>query len=255
MKLSIIIPTRNEEKVLPYLINSIKEQTFKNLEIIVADAKSTDKTREIAKEYGCEVVDGGNPSVGRNNGAKRALKKNSEIFVFMDSDIILPSKSFLEKSIKEFNKRKLDIAGTLQIPFDTKKDMDLNNVIKTCKKTKDWRYILFYKFSNYFIKSAQNTKKPLMQQCMFVKKSVYEKIGGFDETIEFGEDSMYAQYAVKKGYKFGILNENNKILISPRRLDNKGFWKMLGVYLYFDIGMLLGYKFKVNKKVKYHDKK
>lgn len=252
MNITIIIPTRNEEKFLPYLINSIKEQTFKDFKIIVADANSTDKTREIARRNKCKIVNGGNPSKGRNNGAKEALKTSTEIFVFMDSDIILPSIYFLEESIKEFSKRNLDIAGTLQIPFDTKKEIDLNNVIRTCKKTKDWRYILLYKITNFFLKKSQNSKKPLMQQCMFVKKRVYDKIGGFDETLEFGEDSIYAEYAVKKGYKFGILAESNKVFISPRRLDNEGFWKMLRVYLYLYIKGLFGYKFKINKGIKYH---
>jgi len=40
--ISIIIPTLNEEKFLPKLLNSIKEQNYKNYEIIIADANSTD---------------------------------------------------------------------------------------------------------------------------------------------------------------------------------------------------------------------
>ena len=72
MILSIIIPTYNEEEYLPVLLDSIKSQSFDDYEIIVADANSTDKTREIAESYGCIVVAGGLPAVGRNNGAKIA---------------------------------------------------------------------------------------------------------------------------------------------------------------------------------------
>ena len=72
MILSIIIPTYNEEEYLPVLLESIKKQNFNDYEVIVADANSTDRTREIAKEYGCLIVDGGLPAVGRNNGAKVA---------------------------------------------------------------------------------------------------------------------------------------------------------------------------------------
>ncbi len=252
MRVAVVIPTRNEEKVLPYLINSLKEQTFSNFEIIVADANSTDKTREIAKKYRCKVVEGGNPSEGRNNGAKEALKRKNELLVFMDSDIILPSRYFLADCIEEIKERQLEIAGTLQIPFDTKTKINLKNVIASCKKTKDWRYLVFYKISNFFLKSSQNTSSPLMQQCMFVKAEVYKKIGGFNEKIEFGEDSKYAQYAVKKGHKFGILERAGEILISPRRFDKEGFWKMLRIYLYFDIGLLFGKEFRTDGKVKYH---
>ncbi len=56
VKLSIIIPTYNEEEYLPKLLYSIKEQNFKDYEIIVADAGSIDKTKEIAESYGCKVI-------------------------------------------------------------------------------------------------------------------------------------------------------------------------------------------------------
>ena len=72
MKISIIIPTYNEEDYLPALLKSIQRQNFKDLEVIVADAHSTDKTLEIAKKYNCKIVPGGLPAVGRNNGAKIA---------------------------------------------------------------------------------------------------------------------------------------------------------------------------------------
>ena len=52
MKISIIIPTYNEEEYLPKLLESIKSQDFTDYEIIVADAQSDDNTREIAKENG-----------------------------------------------------------------------------------------------------------------------------------------------------------------------------------------------------------
>jgi glycosyltransferase involved in cell wall biosynthesis len=68
--LSIIIITKNEEKYLPKLLNSIKKQNYKNYEIIVSDAKSIDSTRKIAKKCNCKIINEGLPSIGRNNGAK-----------------------------------------------------------------------------------------------------------------------------------------------------------------------------------------
>ena len=64
MKLSIIIPTYNEEKYLPELLKSIKEQNFSSYEIIVADNDSNDNTVKIAESYGCKVVSGGLPAIG-----------------------------------------------------------------------------------------------------------------------------------------------------------------------------------------------
>ena len=58
VKLSIIIPTYNEEEYLPKLLYSINEQNFKDYEIIVADAGSVDKTKEIAESHNCKVIPG-----------------------------------------------------------------------------------------------------------------------------------------------------------------------------------------------------
>ena len=106
MIFSIIIPTYNEEEYLPILLKSIKKQDFNSYEIIVADANSTDKTREIAEEYGCRVVDGGLPAVGRNNGAKVA---KGEYLLFLDSDLEL-TEDYLRNVIYEFRMERLGIA-------------------------------------------------------------------------------------------------------------------------------------------------
>lgn len=254
MGLAIIIPARNEEKTLPYLLSSIKEQSIQDIKIIVSDADSKDKTKEIAKRYGCEVIKGGNPSEGRNRGIEKAIKEGFNICMVTDADAILPSKDFIEQSLKEFKERNLDLAGTLQKPFDIKAKIDLNNTIKTCKPSKHLGYILMYSLTNFFLKLFENTKNPKMGNGIFLKTKIYEKIGGFDETIEFGEDSRYAKYILKKGYKFGILKKSKKMLTSPRRFEENGFWSMVFLYIYIDIKMLLGYKFKIGGKLRYFNK-
>jgi glycosyltransferase involved in cell wall biosynthesis len=77
MKLSIIIPTKNEEQNLPVLLAALRAQTLfqrlpQEIEIIVADAHSTDATRALAIQAGARVVDGGMPGPGRNRGAEAA---------------------------------------------------------------------------------------------------------------------------------------------------------------------------------------
>ncbi len=107
--LSIIIPTLNEEKYLPLLLESIKGQNFKGeYEVIVADADSKDKTIEIAKNYGCKIIPGGLPARGRNEGAKIA---KGNIFLFMDADNIFLPENFLCTLLEEFKKRSLGVAS------------------------------------------------------------------------------------------------------------------------------------------------
>ena len=127
--LSIIIPTLNEEKYLPFLLESIKKhpeaerssrrgspvqssafvsgQIFNDFEIIIADAGSKDKTIEIAKKFGCQIVKGGLPAKGRNEGAQIA---KGDLYLFLDGDTILPE-IFFEKALYEFKKRNLDVAS------------------------------------------------------------------------------------------------------------------------------------------------
>jgi len=112
MKLSIIIPALNEENNLPGLLNSLKEQSFSDYEIIIADAGSKDGTAAIAKKYGCKIVPGGLPAKGRNEGAKIA---KGDILFFLDADTVLPD-NFFEKAIAEFNDRQLELASFCLIP-------------------------------------------------------------------------------------------------------------------------------------------
>lgn len=237
--LTIIIPTRNEEFYLPKLLKSIQKQTFKDFKIVVADANSTDRTKRIAKLYRCKIVQGGYPDIARNNGAKKA---NTPFLCFIDSDIILQERLFLEKALNEFNKRNLDIATPLQKP------MRVRNYIKNIF------YKTFIDISNFLMIAAENTKSPFMQSVMLMKKRVHKDAGGFPP-YEFGEDSAFLKKAVSLGYKFGVLRTVTPYYISPRRFENKGILKMLIQYIYFNGFRIFGHEFVRGKtKSRYHEK-
>ncbi len=234
MLTSMIIPVKNEEFYLPKLLQSVKEQTFKDLEVIVADAGSIDRTREIAKDYGCLVVEGGMPAEGRNNGAKYAKGK---ILLFKDGDSPLPHSNFLSSALEEFNKRNLDVAGTLQSAFSSK-----NGFAKLRYKT----YLEF--FTNRSLRLAEDTPSPLMMNCIFAKKEIHDKIGGFDKTIEFGEENEYAGRAKNAGANFGILKTCGKIGFNTRRFE-KNEVETLAKNLYFLAGQKLGHEFRRGKSI------
>jgi glycosyltransferase involved in cell wall biosynthesis len=233
MMVSIIIPTKNEEAYLPLLLESIKRQGLsrRELEIIVADADSTDKTRDIARKYGCRVVEGRLPAYGRNIGARAA---KGELLVFIDSDVILPE-NFLKPSLKEFIERDLDVAGALYTPI---------GVGKWFKDMIWYKMIAF--FENGSIRKSQNGKKPYMMSCMFSTKKNHHKVGGFDETLNHGEDSIYARESVARGSNFGILESGGRILLSRRRFE-KGGIPFLLKNLYYVAGMNLGKRFKIKE--------
>ena len=205
--ISIVIPSLNEEKYLPLLLASIKEQKFFDYEIILADAGSKDKTLEIAKGYECKITPGGLPAKGRNEGAKIA---KGDLLFFCDSDVILPD-GFFEKALGEFERRKLDIASfcLTPLPKDRASTLFLN---------------IFYNHSSVILENIL----PHAAMGIFIKKELFEKLGGFDEGVKLAEDHHLARTA--KGSfnaKFGIIKSTN-IFVSDRRFKTDG-WIRTGI--------------------------
>ncbi len=200
MKVSIIIPSYNEEEFLPNLLTSIQRQEFDDLEVIIADANSTDKTVEIAESYGCKIVPGGLPSVGRNNGAKVA---RGELLLFLDADSVLTN-NYISSAVEEFELHNLGIAITQIVPLE-----------------KSFINQLTHEFANYMTKQISEIK-PHGAGCygILTYKSLHEKVNGFDETLDFGEDTDYIE-RIGKISRFKVL-EKPRLLISTRRLEEEG---------------------------------
>ena len=198
--ISIIIPTLNEEKCLPKLLKCIKEQTYKYYEIIVADADSKDKTKQIARKFGCKVVkSGGLPAVGRNNGAKAA---KGDILLFLDADSLIEN-NFLENAVNDMERRKLDAAGSYLYPLGNRLlDRFFLGIFNV------WTWI-----TQFFYANACGTG-------IFCRRRLHEKVKGFDETIKLSEDMDYAKRCGRIG-KFRMI-KNSKVVYSMRRYDKEG---------------------------------
>lgn len=98
LKISVIIPTFNEEKVISDCLNSLIKQSYQDFEIIVVDDGSSDSTKEIASRFPVKVLEQKHrgPGLARNNGAEEAT---GDILVFVDADMTFDSK-FLDMLTK-----------------------------------------------------------------------------------------------------------------------------------------------------------
>lgn len=106
-KVSIIVPCYNAEKYLEEALETIEKQTYNNIEVVLIDDGSKDKTFDILKDYErkslreVKIIKQENKGVSsaRNNGIKNAT---GNYICFMDSDDIL-SCFFIEKLVQNFN--------------------------------------------------------------------------------------------------------------------------------------------------------
>lgn len=226
--ISIIIPTLNEEKYLPLLLESIKKQTFKDYEIIVSDSNSKDNTRKIANKFGCrvDVHKEGSPAKARNSGAKLAKE---DILLFLDADVILRRPNFIESNFNEFKKKKL-VAATSCVEPTSKSFFDN----------------LSHTWINFFHTVAAYTKHPRAPgYCIFIKKNIFKRIQGFDENLKVGEDSDLVKKASKHG-KFGVLHTS--LITSPRRWEQENKIKLILKWWWMDL------RYQFNKPIMKHER-
>jgi len=222
-RVSIVIPAKNEEKILPKLLESLKAQSFRDYEVIVADAHSTDRTVDIAKEFGADVVEGGLPGPGRNKGA---IQARGEIIAFLDADVQLPSPKFLEDCIAEMDRKKVDVA-TCKVKPLSRKPIDK----------------AMHEAYNAYAVVTEKVMPHAPGFCILARRHAHYGINGFDEQVVFAEDHDYVQRAQKQGFKFGLLR-SHPIAVSVRRLEKDGRLAIALKYIFGELHMMTKGTFK-----------
>jgi len=181
IKISVIIPCKNENVDIKDCLGSIFNQTFpkKYYEVLIVDGGSTDGTLDILNKYKqIKVIQefGRHKSAAnaRNIGAKQAKGK---ILVFMDADTAYNT-VYLERIYEHFKDSKIHAV--------TAKSVDFKNSTFLAKC--------------YYAERCASTKKVHFGvHC--VRKDVFEKLGGFNPKLGFGEDADLWSRFVNAGYK------------------------------------------------------
>ena len=172
---SVVIPTYNSEKYIERCLRSIKNQTYKNIEIIVVDKFSKDKTIEIAKKYTKKIFKTGpERTVQKNLGIKNS---DGKYLMFIDSDMYLEENVVKEcVEICERNKK----VGGVCIPV-----RDVGSSF--------WVKVISFERELY-------VGSEIIEAARFLRKDLVEKVGGFDEDIVFYEEFTLPQKIEKLGF-------------------------------------------------------
>jgi rSAM/selenodomain-associated transferase 2 len=195
MKYSVVIPTLNAEEFLDRCLSSVK-RARKEVEIIVVDGSSTDRTYERACKEGV-LFEHSLPRRGYqlNQGAKRA---SGEIILFLHADTFLPSDAFSVIDAS-FDDHAVNLA-TFQLKFDHD----------------HWLLRLYGKMSK--IDSLWTT---FGDQCIVVRKDFFEYLGGFPDWPLF-EDVEFLRNA-RQEVKVNILD--SEVVTSSRKFVRNGMLK------------------------------
>lgn len=209
---SIIITTKNEALVIDRLLQSIKDQTYAPIETIVVDNKSTDDTKVIAKKYTKHVYDfGPERSAQRNFGAQRS--KGSYLF-FLDADMEL-TPDVVSECISRMEKHKK--LGGISVPEES-------------VATTFWEKVKGYERSFYVEEMSEAT-----DAARFFRKKVFEKLGGYDQSITGPEDWDLPERMVKAGYKtekIGKFIYHYERVPNPFKLAQKKYYYALTSHRY-----------------------
>jgi len=208
---SIIIPTLNEEKFLPHLLDSLVVQTDKDFEVIVVDGSSQDKTVARAHTFASRlpkltviVSTKASLPLQRNLGAKKA---SGDWLVFMDADVLcMPY--FMDRMEAYISREKTSVFTTWFQPD--------SNIVNDA---------FFTLLANLVLEGSLLIKRPITPGPLTVIRSdVFGAIGGYDESHAFNEDIEFGLRLLKKGFHETILRETLYIW-SMRRIRNEGKMK------------------------------
>jgi len=218
LKLSFVIPAYNEEDLIDKCLDSILKQAASrpdDIEIIVVNNASTDRTREIALSFpGVIVVD--EPKKGIVHARHAGfLASSSDLIANIDADTIL-TPGWIDKVLEEFSKNQKLVA--LSGPFIYYDLSRIHNLLV--------RAYYYIGYPSYIVNHFILRVGAMLQGGNFIiKRAALEKIGGFDTNISFyGEDTDIARRIQKVGrVKFTF---KLPMYTSGRRLKKEGILTM-----------------------------
>lgn len=201
-RLTIVIPSKNENRTLYDCIYNISRQNYiSGVRIIIADISDEEKSLQYIRRLqidfkyslNIEVIEGGFPSQGRLNGSKLVT---TPYMLFLDSDIFLTNPNILIECM-EYNKE------LITVPFYTDKPYR-------------WVFRMFDMFQS--LSSLLGTPFAVGGFQLW-NTDAYHRVGGYNPQELFAEDYSISQKVMSKNFK---VHKVWGTYTSPRRFQTKG---------------------------------
>lgn len=212
--LSVIVPAFDEELYLPATLANInsavahlKGRAEVEVELIVVDNASTDRTPEIAREMGARVLHEADHNIARvrNVGAAAA---SGEVLVFVDADTLIPESLLLH--IAEAMSSPAYVGGSVDIDYRPK-----HPLVRA--------YVRFWRAVGILLEMSQGVTQ-------FCRREIFVALKGYDETLYNGEDVDFyvrlGRYARGRGERRCFISQV-AVIPSPRRYDQWPLWRTL----------------------------
>ena len=204
-KITIVVPCKNEENYIPYLLAHLRNQMIDSTRIIIADC-STDSTRQVIRDnctgLNVEIIEGGPVSTAKNNGAKLVT---TPYILFIDADVRFFKDTVIRDAVIEMESKNLDLIGLNIKCYDN-----------------DTRAIIGFTIFNVINHILKYFSPFAIGAFMLTRKDRFEEFGGFPEKTVTSEDYFLSRMYNPK--KFKILNHH--FGQDSRRFKKMGYFGM-----------------------------
>ena len=214
-ELTIVIPAKNEAKLIPRLLTSLTTQDYSKMSstrVLVADAGSTDGTPEVVMSFrdrlNVSVIPGGLPSVGRNRGAAEA---DTPYVLFLDADVELAETYLIRRCVEKAKARRLQLVTTNILCRE-------GNLVDN----------LFYRGNDVFQYLSWLHRPFATGMFMLFDVKKFRELGGFHEQIQYAEDYRLSQQINR--LRFGIVRGG--VYTTNRRLQRMGHLRVGWLFLW-----------------------
>jgi glycosyltransferase involved in cell wall biosynthesis len=220
-RISVVIPTFNEDKGLDRFLRQFDRQTLPRelFELIIVDGNSTDKTRDIAKEYADKVILQESEGIGgaRNDGV---LAAKAPIVATTDADVKLP-RIWLERILDDFRD-----SGVVAVCGP---DGPMEETLKS-------RLVFFLLKNIIYLGSKMGIYCTGGGNSAF-RKDIFLEIGGYKPLPH--SDDVEIAFRIKEHGRI-VYDKDLFVRISTRRMETDGYLPTLLTWLKGDLLVFLG---------------